>query len=102
MATAALPRATLSQLYYPSASGLRHAAGVMSRTAWLKEPTSLVSLRQFNSSVVARSALTDVLQEEIKFEEENYQPPEVCSVLCICARDRHMYQCYYIAWLGNT
>ncbi|KAL0043316.1 hypothetical protein WJX79_001306 [Trebouxia sp. C0005] len=79
VAAAALPRAASSQLYHPHAGGLRHAAGTLSRTAWLKEPTSLLSLRHFNSSAVVRSALTDILQEEIKYEEDNYQPPEEVS-----------------------
>ena len=85
VASAALPRAASSQLYHPHTGGLRHAAGILSRTAWLKEPTSLLSLRHFNSSAVVRSALTDILQEEIKYEADNYEPPEVCSMLCFPA-----------------
>ncbi len=92
VAAAVLPRAASSQLYHPHAGGLRHAAGTLSRTAWLKEPTSLLCLRHFNSSAVVRSALTDILQEEIKYEEDNYQPPEVCSMLCFPAIFNSMFQ----------
>ena len=92
VAAAALPRAASSQLYHPHAGGLRHAAGILSRTAWFKEPTSLLSLRQFNSSAVVKSALTDILQEEIKYEEDNYQPPEVCSMLRFPASFNSLFQ----------
>ena len=80
-AVSALPRVALSQLCQPCTSGMRHTAGFMSRTALQSEPSSLLSLRQFNSSTVVRSALTDILQEEIKYEQDNYQPPEVRSKL---------------------
>ncbi|KAL3146728.1 hypothetical protein ABBQ38_014715 [Trebouxia sp. C0009 RCD-2024] len=61
----------------PSCSLLRHAAAAgANRPAWRSDTTSLISLRNFNTSMFARSALTDILQEEIVHEKETYQPPE--------------------------
>ena len=52
----------------------------MNRPAWRGDTTSLINLRNFNASTVARSALTDLLQEEILHEKETYKPPEVSIV----------------------
>ena len=74
---AAIPRAAPTHCS-PSCSLLRHAAAAgLNRPAWRSETTSLINLRSFNASTVARSALTDILQDEIDHEKENYQPPEV-------------------------
>ena len=72
----AVPRAAATQCSVPS-SLLRHAAGSLTRPAWRSEATTLISLRSLNGSTIARSALTDLLQDEIEYEKENYQPPEV-------------------------
>lgn len=62
----------------PSCSLLRHAAAAsVNRPPWRNDTNSLISLRNFNTATVARSALTDILQEEIVHEKETYQPPEV-------------------------
>ena len=76
---AAVPRAATTQCNAPR-SLLRHVAGSLTRPAWRSEATTIISLRSFHASTIVRSALTDLLQDEIEYEKENYQPPEVTSL----------------------
>lgn len=68
-----LPRAAASLGCQTSSSTLRHA-GCLAAT---RDTCAFTSLRQLNTSVTARSALTDILQEELNYESENYTPTEV-------------------------
>lgn len=76
MMTATLPKTTARLLPAPAFVGQRHAAGLVSRTAWQRQPTTLLSLRHFTPSAATKTSLTDLLQSEIDHETETYQPPE--------------------------
>lgn len=66
----------------PANSGCRQAAHGFLRQAYVagiagtREGYASSSSRQLSTSVTAKSALTDILQEELNFENENYVPPE--------------------------
>jgi len=69
-----LPRAAAS-LGCQTSSSILHA-GCLAAT---RDTFAFTSLRQLNTSITARSALTDILQEELNYESENYTPTEEVS-----------------------
>lgn len=52
-----------------------------------RETSVLVNLRHFSSSMTARSALTEILQEELEYENKHYQPPEVLCMLVLFLKE---------------
>lgn len=70
---AALPRATAGLGFQTSCNVLRQASSLVEN----RQVSASSSARLFSTSVSTRSALTDILQEELKYEDENYMPPEV-------------------------